>query len=99
MAKVRDYAALAATIGRKKYGKERFAEMADEGRERAKAGKEKSFKPGGGKSFAAIKEALRMRDSDDETKKRRGTTAVRALVSARNSAMKARAARKAGIKV
>jgi hypothetical protein len=99
MAKGKDYAALAAHIGRQKYGKKRFQTMSAEGRERADKGGKKTWKAGGGKPFAAMKRALAMQDSSDADEKQQGSRAVRAMARARSAAQKRRAARTAGIKV
>ena len=61
MAKARSPGALAAWIGRRKYGAKKFASMAGKGRTRAAQGKPKTSAPGGGKRFAALKGKLARR--------------------------------------
>ena len=46
--------ALAAYIGRKKYGKKKFAAMGKAGKRRKAAGKPKTSRVGGGKRFAKL---------------------------------------------
>jgi hypothetical protein len=57
--KVYDPAAVAATIGRKKYGAKRFAEMSAAGKKRKKAPKGKAkMAPGGGGRFAKLESEI-----------------------------------------
>jgi len=58
MAKVRSPGALAAFIGRKKYGKARFQAMAGRGRSRAARGGAKTSAPGGGLRFQRMEASL-----------------------------------------
>ena len=65
MANVRDPEAVAAAIGRKKVGKERFQRMAAMGRSRAALARKRGEKPkktmreGGGGRFAAMVSAIK----------------------------------------
>lgn len=61
MAKVRNPRAVAAAIGRKKYGSKRFAKMGAQGRRRAAAAGAKTEAPGGGKRFARMTARLSKR--------------------------------------
>lgn len=57
--KVFDPGAVAAVIGRKKYGKEKFQEMAAKGKRRKKEPKGKAkMAPGGGGRFEKLKEEI-----------------------------------------
>ena len=58
MGKVRNPKALAAVIGRRKYGAGRMAQMSAAGRRRKKRGGRRHGKPGGGKRFTALASKL-----------------------------------------
>lgn len=58
MAKVRNPKALAAHIGRMKYGAARFARMGKAGRRRKARGGRRTAKVGGGRRFAALASKL-----------------------------------------